>query len=292
MSRKSLHVLALVASSSILSLVLAESVLRVLPDPEQALSKHREVSGGPLHQRDPLLGWRTVPNTSATIRSAEYTISVQNNSRGIRGPEYAYAPGQHESRILVIGDSFTAGYTVQFEETFGQVAERDLNTRASRRHRVIAAGTEAYSTDQELLFFVEEGWKYRPDITVLMFFFNDIWFNTQPFYRGEDFGSKPLFRLEGRQPVLAHKPIALPSGAVGRPSAGPPPRDPADVPASLAVKRWLNDHSRLYRLVRRAVLDGFARTADPLRRMGRRVEQGYDLPRLEAHRVAFRPGGN
>jgi len=99
---------------------------------------------------------------------------VQNNSRGIRGPEYAYAPGQHESRILVIGDSFTAGYTVQFEETFGQVAERDLNTRASRRHRVIAAGTEAYSTDQELLFFVEEGWKYRPDITVLMFFFNDI----------------------------------------------------------------------------------------------------------------------
>ena len=219
MSRKSLHVLALVASSSILSLVLAESVLRVLPDPEQALSKHREVSGGPLHQRDPLLGWRTVPNTSATIRSAEYTISVQNNSRGIRGPEYAYAPGQDESRILVIGDAFTAGYTVQFEET-------------------------------------------------------------------------PLFRLEGRQPVLAHKPIALPSGAVGRPSAGPPPRDPADVPASLAVKRWLNDHSRLYRLVRRAVLDGFARTADPLRRMGRRVEQGYDLPRLEAHRVAFRPGGN
>jgi hypothetical protein len=156
---------------------------------------------------------------------------------------------------------------VQFEETFGQVAERRLNTHASRRHTVIAAGTEAYSTDQELLFFVEEGWKYQPDTTVLMFFFNDVWFNMQARYRGgEVFGSKPLFKLEGRKLVLASKPDPAPAnGAASPPGAIPPPQGTESASATLAIKRWLNANSHLYRLVRRVVRSEPGQATIPLR---------------------------
>lgn len=144
--------LALLASSLIFTLGLAEYLLRLLPNLEQAPKKYRDVAGGPFHGWDPLLGWRTVPDRRAALQSVEYKISVHNNSRGIRGPEYSYTPDPNEYRVLVIGDSFTTGYTVPFEETFGQIVQRNLNAHASQKHTVIAAGTEAYSTDQEFLF--------------------------------------------------------------------------------------------------------------------------------------------
>jgi hypothetical protein len=259
--------LALIAASTILALALAEGMLRVLPNLEQAPVKYREVIGDALHQWDPLLGWRTVPNAVATLQSAEYKVSVHNNSRGIRGPEYPYIPERNEYRILVIGDSFAAGYTVPFEKTFGQIVQRNLNALSEKQHTVIAAGVEAYSTDQELLFFLEEGWRYQPDLTVLMFFFNDVWYNAQLF-GGADFGSKPLFRFEGEELVLAHMPVSMSrDAATRRVSLTPRERPMADASITLTIKQWLSAHSRLYRLVRLAVKNGFSRTRIPLRSM-------------------------
>jgi hypothetical protein len=280
MSRNSKYALTLLASSFIFALVLAEVILRVLPNSEQSLSKHREVEGDSLHQRDPLLGWRTRPHASAIVYSPEYKISVHNNSRGIRGPEYSYKPRADELRVLIIGDSFTAGYTVQFEETFGQLLERRLNDGSSFPYTVISAGTEAYSTDQEFLFFVGEGRKYRPDVTVLMFFFNDIWFNTQPVYGGGDFQSKPLFRLdERRKPVLAYKPNSTSNEATTTPATSPTKKDSEGVTATLATKRWLNEHSHLYRLVRRITKNDFRITPIPLR------DVWFQYPLLDQYRV-------
>jgi hypothetical protein len=71
---------------------------------------------------------------------------------------------------------------------------------------VINAGVAAYSTDQELLFFRQEGKKYNPDLTIVMFYYNDVWYNNQlvyPYHRGH----KPLFVESKGRLLLTHVPV-------------------------------------------------------------------------------------
>ena len=208
-----------------------------------------------------------MPNAYARLESPEYNIIVRNNSRGIRGPEYSYDRIGKEKRILAIGDSFAVGYTVAFEATFGQVAERMLNTQSKQKYTVIAMGAEAYSTDQELLYFLEEGQKYSPDITVLMFFFNDVWFNNQP-VGGAEYGSKPLFRLDGKNLILAQKPNSMTTTSVAGAESNRPKRVIKERSKSPnGVKGWLLSHSRLFRLFWQAVNEGFISGKIQLRSM-------------------------
>lgn len=129
------------------------------------------------------------------------------NSTGIRGPEYAYEKGAHEYRIVILGDSFAEGYTVEFENLFSEVLKRRLNRDHGRSIQVINAGTGGYSTDQEWLWFMTEGVKYKPNLTVLLFLANDVLLNTVDRYWR---GYKPLFRLNGNRLELTTVPLPSP----------------------------------------------------------------------------------
>lgn len=189
---------------------------------------------------DSLLGWRKVPNASGQHITDEYMISENFNSQGIRGPEYPYNKFTDEYRILTLGDSFTEGYTVEFNELFSEVLKRELNNRGDRYYEVINAGTGGYSTDQELLFFQNEGKKYIPDLTILMFCINDVWYNNQSEYPR---AYKPLFKLEDGELRLTNVPVPKPvttSALVA-------------VEKSLLqnIKEWLNRKSYVYNFTRR-----------------------------------------
>lgn len=133
-------------------------------------------------EHDSLLGWREIPNKSGLHATSEYEVIERFNSKGIRGPEYSYERSEEEYRILILGDSFAEGYVVEFNGLFSEVLKKKLNKYKGPHysyHEVINTGTGGYSTDQELLFFQIEGKKYNPDLTILMFYDNDIWYNTQ-----------------------------------------------------------------------------------------------------------------
>ena len=136
----------------------------------------------------------------------EFTIVEQFNSKGQRGPEFPYEKPEGSRRILVLGDSFTEGYTVEFSDLFSQVMSENLNREPGGNIEVINAGTGGYSTDQELLFFEDEGSKYQPDLTVLLFFINDLTFNIRDNYTPKGRGQKPLFELKDGKPVLKSLP--------------------------------------------------------------------------------------
>ena len=51
-----------------------------------------------------------------------------------------------------------------------------------RRVQVVNAGTEGYSTDQELIWLSQEGRRYAPDVVVLQMYENDIFWNSQTKY--------------------------------------------------------------------------------------------------------------
>jgi len=155
-------------------------------------------------EHDPLLGWRKIANAKYTHRTSEYSVTESMNSRGIRGPEYSYVKLDSEYRILVLGDSFAEGYSVEFDNLFSEILKRKLNLEGSGCYQVINAGVGGYSTDQEFLFFQSEGKKYNPNLTILLFYDNDAWYNTKSKYGR---GHKPLFKITEGKLEMANFPV-------------------------------------------------------------------------------------
>ncbi len=113
---------------------------------------------------DPNFGILREPNQSYVN---QYGVNVKINSKYLRGPEYPYERAPDKKRILVIGDSFTNGVHVQFNETFTQLVEDHFG---KDKLDVINAGFSGFSPDKEVIYYLTEGYKYNPDIVVLAFF--------------------------------------------------------------------------------------------------------------------------
>ncbi|MGH7453914.1 MAG: alginate O-acetyltransferase AlgX-related protein, partial [bacterium] len=196
---------------------------------------------------DSLLGWRKVPNKIGRHITGEYEVLESFNSKGIRGPVYPYEKNDEEYRILILGDSFAEGYTVEFDHLFSEVLEKELNNEENQYCEVINCGTGGYSTDQELLFLQTEGKKYGPDLIILLFCDNDPWYNAQPkYYRGY----KPLFELKNGEMILTNVPIPKPDTSTIKQATG-------ETAFFRKVKDWLNYHSYLYVFARRRIENSF-----------------------------------
>jgi len=223
----------------LLTLCTAEIITRICWIDSYKDIKHHHI----FCEHDPVLGWRKIPNAIGKHISNEFSVVEHFNSKGIRGPEYAYDKRDNEYRIMILGDSFAEGYAVQFRELFSEVLKTELNAnrKNNRFYQVINCGTAGWSTDQELLFFQHEGKKYSPDLTILMFFVNDLWFNKQARYEHE---YKPLFRLEKNNLYLTNTPVPKPERNTGV-------RQDVEEQLTLyeKLKRWLNQKLYLYRFV-------------------------------------------
>ena len=228
---------ALVLLSVIFSLTIAELILRVLSVESTVTIGHHKL----FCEYDPLLGWKNKKNTSGWHVTPEYKILESFNSKGIRGPEYSYEKTEDEFRIFILGDSFAEGHTVEFEELFSEVLKRKLNESGDQYYQVINSGTGGYSTDQELLLFQTEGSKYNPDLTILMFYQNDVWYNNQARYWR---GYKPFFELENGELVLTNFPVPEPDMDQGQ------NQDLTSEKKVLGkVRSWLGERSYLYQFV-------------------------------------------
>lgn len=131
-------------------------------EPNHELTGHR-------YLYDETLGWKNIPDWSATTFNRTLTI----NSKGLRDREYDLAKPEGVFRILVLGDSFTWGYGVSDEEIFTERLESKL-VEDGAKVEILNAGVSGWGTDQQLLFLEREGFKYEPDLVVLAFFiYND-----------------------------------------------------------------------------------------------------------------------
>jgi len=218
------------------SLLVAEGVLRYLATGPMRVN-HRN-----FYQWDELLGWAKKPNATRTNLTEEFRAVEAVNSMGIRGPDYSFAKAANEYRILVLGDSYAEGYTVDFDDLCSETLKSILNSEASGPYfQVINCGTVGYSTDQELLFYKRDGRRFNPDLVILMFCENDTWDNASS---AEVYGKfAPQFRIEGDHLKL------VPACAQSlSPSMVPdsPPRPSPD------INEWLKKHWRFYGLL----LDG------------------------------------
>jgi len=127
------------------------------------------------YQFHPVRGWTLKKNLREVPATRGSTIN--SNSRGLRGVnEYPYERKTGKRRILLVGDLFTFGEDVSDLETFRYHLEKGL-----KNTEIINLAMSGYGHDQMLIFLKEEGLKYKPDLVILGFVFEDIWRNTQTF---------------------------------------------------------------------------------------------------------------
>jgi len=128
--------LLLLLGSLIFIVVAIEGALQIQPLFTRGWTNHHSVCC----EHDPLLGWRLVAGRTTEFSNPEYAITESFNSRGVRGPEYSLAKPPDEYRIVILGDSFTEGYTVEFEESFSEVLKRQLSEQTGWQIEVINLG--------------------------------------------------------------------------------------------------------------------------------------------------------
>ncbi len=118
---------------------------------------------------DKRLGLRHVPDSRGRLRTPEFDTGIVINSKGLRDREYAYAKPDSTKRVLCLGDSFTFGYGVEWNETYAKVLEKllDYGRVNGMRWQVVNAGVSGTGTAHQLAYLEVEGLKYDPDIVVV-----------------------------------------------------------------------------------------------------------------------------
>jgi len=119
----------------------------------------------------------------------EYTI----NSQGFRDRiDHSHRMDENQTRVLVLGDSFTFGFGVPYEFTWPVVFERLLLDHGYYVD-VIKTGVLGFNTRKELRYLERLLPEYQPDIVILAFMAHDIFENTRS--NGEETRNENGFKL-------------------------------------------------------------------------------------------------
>ncbi len=174
--RLALFAAAAIVLASLLSLAMAEAVLRLVDYPAATFSPWI---------RSEHLGFRLVPSLKTRMSGPEYDVAVETNSMGFRDDEIGPKTGK---RILLLGDSFAMGYGVSRGEIFADRLERDLGVD------VVDAGTGGYEIVHQVQLLKEYGKSLAPDFVVYALYLgNDLAWNDQ-WERGSDGTLRSLVR--------------------------------------------------------------------------------------------------
>ncbi|MEK7551809.1 MAG: hypothetical protein AAB534_00115 [Patescibacteria group bacterium] len=127
-----------------------------------------------LYLPDATRGFRFTPNFKGHFLNPPYdTIPININSRGLRDVEHEYEKPKGVMRILGLGDSVMFGPGILSEETYLSKLEQLLKQH-EMNVEIIKAGVNSYSFDQEYIYYLEEGYRYDPDIVIVNVIHKDI----------------------------------------------------------------------------------------------------------------------
>jgi lysophospholipase L1-like esterase len=147
-----------------------------------------------LNEFDPALGWRKTPERTVHRKTSEYDVHFAINSLGLRDDEDLKVKKPADTqRVVCLGDSFTLGFTVERQDLFVDQLEHWWQEEG-RKVQVINAGTEGYSTDQEVSWLLKHGDAWAPDLVLLFAYENDLYYNGESNYLRFP---KPRFTPEG-----------------------------------------------------------------------------------------------
>ncbi len=113
-------------------------------------------------------------NVSKTLKSIEFEYDFSTNTFGLRYPEIPLNKPPGETRILLLGDSFTEGVGVQASETFGNNLEDRYSTELGVPVRFVNAGLGGFGPVEFWRVFRAAGLKLHPDAVLICIYANDL----------------------------------------------------------------------------------------------------------------------
>lgn len=128
-------------------------------------SLHDETRSSRMSMYDDLLGWTIRPNGQSGAGL------YRSSSEGLRTSREgtSLAKDTEKTDIALVGDSFTFGYEVKYEETYGYYLEQELGSR----YRVLNFGVPGYGLDQSFLRYKKDVSSWKSKIVILGFISND-----------------------------------------------------------------------------------------------------------------------
>lgn len=214
--------LLLIGGSLLFSLLLAESALRLFWMPVR-------LQGDPMFGMHPDYGSAPLAGGKGQSVTIEYHTTFEHTAQRLRGGRLVRAERDKDTsgRVLFLGDSFTYGLGSNNDETF-------VARFAAHRTDVetINAGSNGYGQIEELAVLDLLGGATKPDLAVIMFFWNDL----------ED-----SRRTDGSRYELAA------DGRVHRIQPATPPGDPLKLwPVEIAGRRSTWETFYVYELCKEA----------------------------------------
>lgn len=175
---------------------------------------------------NPAIGCITKPNLHARMAFGRHASVFSTNAMGLRNVEIrAKAPGQR--RVLVLGDSVALGPQVADGAPFANLLDVEL----FKDNLDVVNGASMYlrATDQQLSWYLDVGATLAPDLVLLEFTERNDFADAQHQYWWRP-GPHGLERQTHVEPPGLHKWVMASN--------------------EWPVLRWLDDHSRLFGLVR------------------------------------------
>lgn len=153
---------------------------------------------------DDTLGWTVAPN-----RKSENGLYL-SSAEGLRSPvQGAVLKSDGRScRIALVGDSYTFGENVAFEDTWGSVLGGLLGDRC----QVLNFGVSGYGVDQMYLRYLQDVRLWHPDIVIVAFIDHDLRrsmtsYGFLTFPDGRFPFIKPRFVLKGDELEVINRPL-------------------------------------------------------------------------------------
>ncbi len=160
-----------------------------------------------IYEYHPIIGYRFIPNLRARIPHENGGYLVQVNDTGFRS-DRAFVPARAPSkpRVLVFGDSFTAGDAVPNHERYTDLLETKLGAE------VYNYGISSTGTDQQYLAWREFARNIEHDVVVIAVFVENVRRVTARYRPHRDASgryriyAKPYYTFERGELQLHHVP--------------------------------------------------------------------------------------
>ncbi len=169
--------LLIILFSVLLSLCALEILVRIIHMPGMTIVPQH------FYSKDDVLGYKLSENFKGVTQTREFKTDIDISSEGFRDYEHTKQNINGTYRILGLGDSFTFGFGVPFEETYLRILEKKLNQSSSdkQQYEIIKTGIPGYCLLQEFLLLKEKGADYKPDLVLIGFDINDHVDSIEPF---------------------------------------------------------------------------------------------------------------
>lgn len=166
-----------------------------------------------LYEYHPVIGYRYIPNLRVRIPHEGGGYLMQVNGQGFRSDRpYAAARTPGHRRVLVFGDSFTAGDAVPNRQRYTELLEARLGAAGDAPVEFYNFGLSSTGTDQHYLIWRECAQDIEHDMVMIVVFVENIrrvaaQFRPHRDEQGQErLYAKPYFRLAGGELQLCGVP--------------------------------------------------------------------------------------